>query len=144
MKKKKNKVDIALKNKVQSSMRKFILYKESDCINSALKNLKKLTINQTAKKLEVQSNFIIELLRQRGYPNPNKNEILTVFQFNSISDYFSSRLTALKNRDTKHLIIEHSNPSIIKPWESPGKPIGVYAKMQKYGLGKIIYIRQKG
>lgn len=141
--KKKKIVNLALKDKVQRSMKDFI-HKETDCINKALIKLKNLTINQTAQKLEVESKLIIDLLNQRGYPNVKMNEILTACQFNSISDYFFSRLKSLKKRDTKQLINEHSNTSPIKPWESSGKLIGVYAKMRKYGLGKIIYIRQKG
>lgn len=117
--KKRNKVKVSLPNEI--------------LITKELNDLKALTIIELSNKLFISDSFINTLLEQNGI-NKQNNIPLSQDEFIKIQDFIESRLFALK-RNTK----SEENLLIPKKGITPRRRIGVYEKMAKYGIKKILY-----
>lgn len=131
-----------LKLKIENSLNS-IENKKSDFQVTSLKLIKKFDIQSIASYLDVKPNFIISLLKQKGYEVVSASSYLSEDQFKSMEDYFLARLNTISNVITKENIFNHATPQRCKFGRS-GRGSGVYDEVMKYGLGKLIYIRRKG
>lgn len=115
-------------------------------VNNRVYQLRYKNLVEAASKLGITPGLIISLLSQRGY-KVSGYDILTEEEFLSIKDFYLSRITNIVRSEQKKKQKENSNPikkDRYNKSSSSNGAVGVYGRISKFGIGKIIYIRQKG
>lgn len=118
---------------------------EAENFNSAnVSFLKKKTVSKICSVLEISPQRLERLISQKANYHLNTERPLSDKEWNKIQDYISNRYAIVK----RHKINTNSNssPSAKHSRKYSGRRVassGVYGKIAKYGLGKLIYIRKK-
>ncbi|UAB74341.1 hypothetical protein [Mesoflavibacter sp. SCSIO 43206] len=117
------------------------LEKNTKSKSNYLFDYEKLNIGIISKKLQVSTNLIIEMLKQKGFTK-NESDCLDLKQYLILEDFFKSRKKAINRRIKQEQRLFKRKLKIVK--KSSYKGIPVYQDISKNGgVGKLIYIKKK-
>ena len=133
-------------SKVKNKKKVTKTQKEEKKIENYAKFRKISSVSKLCKFLEISSNYLISILKQKGIV-ATQDTILTNEEYKQIKSFVSSRKKAIKRLDKqKQRENEKINKNINKFYANKpynNRSIGVYEKVATYGFGKLIYIKNK-
>lgn len=130
---------VSYKQNIVEKAKKLNLKQEkNNRFHPLLTALKHNTIENIATNLQWTVSKILRLLELKGIHKSAEN-LLDINEFKLVSEMFSSRLFGIermeRSKNPKQMIKKDKPKSI-------GNQIGVYGKIEAFGMGKVIYIRK--
>ena len=134
-------VDV-LEQKIKENLRQWLGYQSSKEIDF----LKNKSVIKICKELSLSTSYINQVIKTKtgNYTDLKHDNRLKESHWELIKEYLEAKYSAVKehrkNKSKKILLSPYYSG---KSYKGHVKSSGVYGKIAKYGLGKMIYIRKK-